>query len=94
MTENLLTNPSGTSGCACGHHGGEPVLVAGDIPHALRHGAIFGAIGQLAPGASMILDAGHDPLPLLNQLREREGDAVSVEYLERETTWRLRFTRL
>lgn len=91
MTENLLTN---SSGCGCGHHSAEPVLVAGEIPHAIRHGAIFGAIGQLSPGSSMILDAPHDPLPLLAQLKDIEGDAVAVEYVERDTAWRLRFTRV
>lgn len=90
MAENLLTT---TTGCACGHHSGEPVLVAGEIPHAIRHGAILGAIAQLAPGASMILEAPHDPVPLLAQIREREGDAVEITYVERETAWRLRIRR-
>ena len=26
----------------------------------------------------------HDPLPLLNQLLQRYGDAVTIEYLQRE----------
>lgn len=90
MSENLL---AGGHGCQCGHHGEEPVLRATEIPHAIRHGAIFGAVGQLQPGSSMILVAPHDPLPLLAQLEEREGGAIAVEYVERGPEWKLRLTR-
>ena len=31
----------------------------------------------------MVLIAPHDPLPLLAQLAQREGDAVEVSYLQR-----------
>ncbi len=91
-----LTLQSTTSTCACGgHDSGLPELDARAIPHAIRHASIFGAIGGLAPGAGMILVAPHDPLPLLDQLRAREGDAIEVTYVERgPEAWRLRMVRV
>ncbi len=81
-------------------HGHDPesrdvVLDAAAIPHAIRHGAVLGAVDQLRPGASMVLVAPHDPLPLLKQMRERFGEtAVDVTYLSREPTEvRLRLTK-
>ena len=90
MSENLLAE---SQGCQCGHHTEEPVLVASEIPQAIRHGAIFGAIAQVRSGASMILVAPHDPARLIAQLREREGDAITIEYVEREPGWKLRISR-
>lgn len=79
------------SGCACGHDHGEPELDSRVIPHAIRHGAIFGALASLPPGGAMILTASHDPVPLLDQIRERVGDAIEVSYLQRgPQEWRLR----
>lgn len=81
------------SGCACGHGHAEPELDARQIPHAIRHGAIFGALASVPPGGAMVLVAPHDPVPLLNQIRERVGDAVEVTYLERgPEAWRLRLS--
>ena len=82
-------------GCGCGHADEHlPELDARAIPHAVRHGAIFGALGQLRPGSAMVLIAPHDPLPLLKQLQDREGDAIGVEYLQRgPEDWRLKMTR-
>ena len=87
MTENTPHS------CNCGHEADEPVLVATEIPHAIRHGAILGAVSQLRSGASMILVAPHDPLPLLRQLEEMEGDDVTIEYVERGPEWKLRIRR-
>lgn len=78
-------------GCACGHDHGEPELDARAIPHAIRHGAIFGALASLPSGSALILVAPHDPVPLLDQIRERVGDAIEVSYLQRgPEDWRLR----
>jgi hypothetical protein len=42
-----------SAGCHCGHEdSAEIVLDTRDIPHAVRHGAIFGALGAIAPGFS------------------------------------------
>ena len=70
--------------CTCGHsHGDLPELDARTIPHAVRHGAIFGAFDSLPPGSAMVLVAPHDPLPLLAQLQETYGSGVNVSYLDR-----------
>jgi uncharacterized protein (DUF2249 family) len=83
-------------GCTCGEHDEQlPELDARVIPHAIRHGAIFGALGAVKPGKGMVLVAPHDPLPLLAQLAAREGDAVEVSYLQRgPEAWRLRLHRV
>lgn len=83
-------------GCACGEHDEQlPELDARVIPHAIRHGAIFGALGAVKPGKGMVLVAPHDPLPLLAQLAAREGDAVEVSYLQRgPEAWRVRLHRV
>ena len=54
------------------------------IAKRFRHAAIFGALDALTPGETMRFVNDHDPLPLLDQLRHRYGDAVSIEYRRRE----------
>lgn len=54
------------------------------IGKRFRHAAIFGALDTLMPGEAMRFVNDHDPLPLLAQLRERYGGALSIEYLQRE----------
>lgn len=72
-----------------------PELDARVIPHAIRHGSVFGAVGQLRPGQAMVLVAPHNPLPLLKQLADREGDAIEVSYLqEGPDAWRLKLARV
>lgn len=84
----------GSGGCACGETGATvPELDARQIPHAIRHATIFGALDSLAPDAAMDLLAPHDPQPLLAQVAHRYPDGFAVEYLERGPEWRLRFTR-
>ena len=69
-------------------------LDARAIPHAIRHGAVIGAFSQVRPGAAMVLAAPHNPLPLLAQLTEIEGDALEVTYLQQgPDEWRLRLGR-
>ena len=47
------------------------------------------------PGAAMVLVAPHNPLPLLRQLNDREGDAIEVSYLqEGPDAWRLKLARV
>lgn len=81
--------------CGCGGTDDElPVLDARDIPHAIRHATIFGALDAVAPGAAMVLVAPHDPLPLLSQVEQRDPGRFAVDYLERgPEAWRLRFLR-
>ena len=54
------------------------------IAKRFRHAAIFGALDALVPGETMRFVNDHDPLPLLDQLRQRYGDAVAIEYRQRE----------
>lgn len=72
-----------------------PELDARTIPHTIRHGAIFGALGQLPVGGAMVLVAPHNPTPLLAQISEKHGEAFTVTYLqEGPQDWRLQFTRV
>lgn len=84
-----------SSGCACGHEDeNEIVLDVRQIPHAIRHATIFGAIGAIAPGFSLDLVADHNPLPLLAQLDQRNPGEYSVSYIDDgPEVWKLRLTR-
>ena len=53
-------------------------------PQRFRHAAIFGALDALRPGDTMRFVNDHDPLPLLDQPRQRYGKGVSIEYRQRE----------
>jgi uncharacterized protein (DUF2249 family) len=54
------------------------------VARRFRHSAIFGALGALHPGEAMRFVNDHDPLPLLDQLRERFGERLAIEYRQRE----------
>lgn len=54
------------------------------IAKRFRHSAIFGALDALSAGETMRFCNDHDPLPLLDQLRNRYGAAVAIEYVKRE----------
>jgi len=54
------------------------------VAKRFRHAAIFGALDSLASGETMRFVNDHDPLPLLDQLQARYGDAVAIEYRQRE----------
>ncbi len=54
------------------------------IAKRFRHAAIFGALDALHAGETMRFVNDHDPLPLLDQLAARYGEAVSIEYRQRE----------
>lgn len=54
------------------------------IAKRFRHAAIFGALDAMHSGEIMRFVNDHDPLPLLNQLEQRYGAAVSIEYKQRE----------
>ncbi len=86
---------TGNSGCACGHENeSEIVLDVRLIPHAVRHAAIFGALGSIAPGFSIDLVADHNPLPLLAQLDEKHPGDFTVTYLDDgPEVWKLHLTR-
>lgn len=50
------------------------------IAKRFRHAAIFGALDALHAGETMRFVNDHDPLPLLDQLRTRYDEAVSIDY--------------
>jgi len=54
------------------------------IAKRFRHAAIFGALDALRPGETMRFVNDHDPLPLLDQLRNRYGNSVAIEYRQKE----------
>ncbi len=54
------------------------------IAKRFRHAAIFGALDVLRPGETMRFYNDHDPLPLLEHLRERYGANVVIEYVKRD----------
>lgn len=55
------------------------------IAKRFRHAAIFGALDALHAGETMRFCNDHDPLPLLDQLRQRYGDGLDIRYLQRDT---------
>ncbi|MCT7352015.1 DUF2249 domain-containing protein [Streptomyces sp. 15-116A] len=83
----------GACGCGEAEETDEPELDVRDVPHALRHATVFGALDAVPAGTAMVLIAHHDPLPLLAQIEQRTPGVFSVEYLERgPEAWRLRFS--
>lgn len=88
--------PAHDGDCHC--HDDEPAypeLDARAIPHAIRHGAVLGALSQLRPGKALVLVAPHDPLPLLAQVERTYPETFEVSYRERgPEAWRLQLTRV
>lgn len=78
--------------CACGGSDDvdAPELDVREVPHAIRHATVFGALSAVPAGRALVLVAPHDPLPLLRQIESRHPDTFTVEYLERgPEAWRL-----
>ena len=84
-----------TGACGCGEHDVPiPELDAAAIPHAIRHGAIHGALGVLPVGGALVLVAPHNPVPLLNEIAAR-AESFDMRFLEQgPDEWRIRFTRM
>lgn len=102
--QNLLADedqqtsaPSGGCGghCTCGDRADNaPELDTRLIPPAIRHAAIFGALGAVLPGDSMVLVAPHEPVPLLQQLAQAQpGQWTTVSSPSGPDEWRVRLTR-
>jgi uncharacterized protein (DUF2249 family) len=53
------------------------------IAKRFRQAAIFAALDTLRRGETMRLVSDHDPLPLLDQIAHRYGQALPSRYLER-----------
>ena len=71
---------------ACNHTTPEALYSfdARGIAKRFRHAAIFGALDALRAGETMRFVNDHDPLPLLDQLVQRYGEAVEITYRQRE----------
>lgn len=54
------------------------------VAKRFRHAAIFGALETLNEGETMRFVNDHDPLPLLNQIRQRYGNQIDMSYVARE----------
>lgn len=54
------------------------------IAKRFRHAAIFGALDALRAGETMRFVNDHDPLPLLDQLTQRYGETVEINYKQRD----------
>ncbi len=69
----------------CDHRTAEAIYPfdARGVAKRFRHAAIFGALDALHPGEIMRFVNDHDPLPLLQQMRDRYGNGVEIEYRER-----------
>ena len=82
-------------GCGCGEvDEGLPELDVREIPHAIRHATVFGALRGLQTGSGMVLVAHHNPLPLLRQIEQLFDGAIDVSYLEEgPEVWKLRMQR-
>ncbi|MFF6996310.1 DUF2249 domain-containing protein [Streptomyces sp. NPDC008313] len=82
-------------GCACGagDEEPEPELDVREVPHAIRHATVFGALDAVPSGSALVLVAPHDPVPLLAQIEQRHPGRFEVTYLERgPRDWRLRLS--
>lgn len=91
---NLLAKQNSGCNCGCGHESAVPELDVRQIPHAIRHATVFGALSAIVSGQSMILVAHHDPKPLLAQIADRENGTIAVTYLtEGPEEWRLELKR-
>lgn len=53
------------------------------VARRFRHSAIFGALGALQPGETMRFMNDHDPLPLLDQILDRFGEHIEIQYVSR-----------
>lgn len=54
------------------------------VAKRFRHAAIFGALESLQDGETMRFVNDHDPLPLLNQIQDRYGHQIGIQYVARE----------
>ena len=55
------------------------------VAKRFRHATIFGALDTLGSGETMRFINDHDPLPLLNQLEQRYGASITIQYRQRES---------
>ena len=54
------------------------------VAKRFRHAAIFGALDALHPGEVMRFANDHDPIPLLQQMQQRYGAGIEINYVQRD----------
>lgn len=92
--DGVADAPAAGGSCGCGGHddAGFPELDATEIPHAIRHATVFGALEVVGSGGGLVLLAPHAPLPLLRQIEARWPGRFVVSYLqEGPEIWKVQF---
>ena len=73
----------------------KPLIDVRTIPPRERHPRIFGMLGALIPGTSLLITSDHDPMPLYRQLATNFPGQFGWDYLERgPEVWRVEIDRL
>ncbi|MCP8894426.1 DUF2249 domain-containing protein [Shinella daejeonensis] len=73
----------------------KPAIDVRTIPPHERHQRIFGMLGALAPGSSMLITSDHDPRPLRLQLEMNFPGSFGWDYLDQgPDVWRVEIGRL
>ena len=73
----------------------KPLIDVRTIPPRERHPRIFGILGALMPGKSMLITSDHDPRPLHYQLETNFPGQFGWDYLEQgPEVWRVEIDRL
>lgn len=73
----------------------KPLIDVRTIPPRERHPRIFGTLGALTPGQSLLITSDHDPMPLHRQLAMNFPDQFGWDYLQQgPDVWRVEISRL
>ncbi|HVK91334.1 MAG TPA: DUF2249 domain-containing protein [Mycoplana sp.] len=73
----------------------KPSIDVRTVPPRERHPKIFGMLGALQPGGSMLITSDHDPRPLHYQLETNFPGQFGWDYLqEGPEVWRVEIARL
>ncbi|MBP2234933.1 uncharacterized protein (DUF2249 family) [Sinorhizobium kostiense] len=73
----------------------KPSIDVRTVPPRERHPRIFGILGALLPGGSMLITSDHDPRPLHFQLETNFPGQFGWDYLEEgPEVWRVEIARL
>ncbi|MFG3700761.1 DUF2249 domain-containing protein [Micromonospora sp. NPDC047620] len=72
----------------------DPRLDVRDLPHGQRHATVLAALDGLRAGNALVLVAPHAPRPLLAEIDQRYGGAVTTEWLQDgPQVWQIRLSR-
>ncbi|WP_200211004.1 DUF2249 domain-containing protein [Micromonospora coerulea] len=72
----------------------DPRLDVRDLPHGQRHATVLAALDRLQAGDALVLVAPHAPRPLLAEIDQCYGGAVTTEWLQDgPQVWQIRLSR-